>query len=52
MAKLPKIPRGLKTSIARLERKEAQAKKVAARKKLIADLKKKKEAMLKKIRGY
>lgn len=52
MAKLPKIPRGLKTQIARLERKELQAKKVAERKKLIDTLKKKKEALAKKLRGY
>jgi hypothetical protein len=47
--RLPKIPKGLKTAIAKLERKELAQKKVNDRKKLIADLKKKKEALQKKL---
>jgi len=52
MARLPKYPKGLKASIARLERKALQKAKVAARKKEIEALRKKKEALRKKLTGY
>lgn len=52
MARLPKMPKGLKASIARLERKEAQKKRIADRKKEIERLKAKKIALQKKLRGY
>jgi flagellar motility protein MotE (MotC chaperone) len=52
MPRLPKYPKGLKASIARLERKEAQKKKVLERKKEIERLKAKKAALQKKVRGY
>lgn len=50
--RLPKFPKGLRASIAKLERKEAQKKKIADRKKEIERLKAKKAALQKKMRGY
>jgi hypothetical protein len=52
MAKIPKMPKGLKASIAKLERTAAKAKAIADRKKEIARLKAKKDALMKKKRGY
>lgn len=49
MARLPKIPRGLSTRIKKLERKLEQKKKVDARKKLIASMRSKAEALRKKL---
>lgn len=49
MARLPKMPKGLLSSIKKLERKEAQKKKIEARKKEIVALKKKKESLKKKL---
>ena len=51
MARPPKIPKGLKSSISRLERRAAQKAKVAARKREIEALRKKKEALRKKLNG-
>ena len=52
MARLPKMPKGLKAQIAKLERDEAKRKAIADRKKEIAKLKAKKDALQKKKRGY
>lgn len=49
MARLPKYPKGLKASINKLEKKKAQAAKVAARKREIEVLRKKKETLIKAI---
>lgn len=49
MARLPKYPKGLKARISKLERKEAQAKKIADRKREIESLRKKEAALRKKL---
>jgi hypothetical protein len=49
MPKLPKMPKGLKASIAKLERKADQQRKVIARKKEIEALKKKRDQLRKKL---
>lgn len=50
MARLPKFPRGLKRTLAKLERKEAFQKKVAERKKEIESARKKVDSLRKKFR--
>lgn len=47
--RLPKYPKGLKASIAKLERKAEQKKKVEARKREIEAMKKKRDALRKKL---
>jgi hypothetical protein len=48
MARLPKFPKGLKASIAKLERKAKRKKAIEARKREIESLKKKRESLRKK----
>jgi len=47
--KLPKYPKGLKSSLAKLERRAEQKKKVEARKREIQSLKKKRDQLRKKL---
>lgn len=49
MARLPKFPKGLKASIAKLERKAQRKKDIAARKAEIKRLKAKRDALRKKV---
>jgi len=49
MAKIPKFPKGLKTSIAKLERKAKRKKDIEARKREIETLKRKRDALRKKV---
>jgi len=49
MAKLPKYPKGLKASITKLEAKAKKAKAIADRKKEIARMKAKRDALRKKL---
>lgn len=50
--KMPKYPKGLKSSIAKYERKLARKAAIAKRKKEIESLRKKREALKKRVTGY
>jgi hypothetical protein len=52
MARLPKFPKGLKSRLAKEERKAIQKGKIVSRKREIDSAKKKLEALRKKNRGY
>lgn len=52
MARLPKYPKGLKSSINKLERKKARKDAIKKRKKEIESLKKKRDALRKQVTGY
>lgn len=49
---MPKFPKGLKASIAKLERQKERAKAITKRKQEIAKMKAKRAALLKAKRGY
>jgi hypothetical protein len=49
MPKLPKYPKGLKASINKLERKAKQKQAIVARKREIESMKKKRDALRKKL---
>lgn len=52
MARLPRIPKGLRASLAREKRLADRKRKVEEKKKLIAKMKNERDALRKKRRGY